>query len=107
TPAASQAEPSQVIAKPEPEILTERAKAPVARKAPKPAAEAESNSPDIAPAPDIPPQAKAEEVKVKSLKASEPAAPKAPKTPKAPKAEPAATEPKISDKSSGEEGDRE
>ncbi|MBP9604617.1 MAG: ribonuclease E/G, partial [Chromatiaceae bacterium] len=107
TPAASQAEPSQVIAKPEPEILTERAKAPVARKAPKPAAEAESTSPDIAPAPDTPPQAKAEEVKVKSPKASEPAAPKAPKTPKAPKAEPAATEPKISDKSSREEGDRE
>ena len=107
TSAASQAEPSQVIAKPEPEILAERAKAPAPRKAPKPAVEAEPISPDnMAPALDTPPQAKAEEVKVKSPKASEPAAPKAPKTPKAPKAEPAATEPKVSDKSSGEAGDR-
>ena len=104
---AFQAEPSQVSSEPEPEILAERTKAPAPRKAPKPAVGAEPISPDkMAPALDTPPQAKAEEVKVKAPKASEPATSKAPKTPKAPKVEPAASDPKVADQSRGEAGDR-
>ncbi|MGB8145431.1 MAG: hypothetical protein WCF05_09715, partial [Chromatiaceae bacterium] len=107
TPAAFQVEPSQVSSEPEPEILAERTKAPAPRKAPKPAVGAEPISPDkMAPALDTPPQAKAEEVKVKAPKASEPATSKAPKTPKAPKVEPAASDPKVADQSRGEAGDR-
>ncbi len=108
TLAAVQAELSPVSAEPEPEpeILAEKAKTPAPRKAPKPVVEAESiSSDDGGPAQDTLPQAKVEEVKVKASKVSEPPATKAPKTPKAPKAEPAASEPKVADRSSGEAGD--
>ncbi len=107
-PTTDQEATSQANTKAEPEILDDKAITTVAKKAAKLPTEAESNSPEPAPALGTTPQRKGEEVKVKSPKASGPAAPKPPKTPKAPKAEPAATAPpKVSDKSSLEEGDPE